>query len=229
MGADGWDVWPAAPLIDPQLDQPQLFTRVQHHGADVIIGRRHERLVAVRSDFQQQTLRVFFGHDSGSGIAPFENRLRRFQHQRVLGLLGVVAGHAVLVQQRQDLFLEIDRGLAGLIRRSRSAWLRRPPLRREQGKGLPRRTRGWDKEKSRLGCLTVGGNLPGLFNSVGGTRGGDSPPRHGQGHWPHINYHELGDEKRDPCRFCKGGLCRRRGRCCVPGAASADQADATSN
>ena len=96
------------PLIDPQLDQAKLVGR-ERDGFDVVVVRRHRRVVEMRGGYEQQAVAAFVGHDGRAAVAPFQDRLRRFENQMVFGLGAIVASDAIVPQHRQHFALKIDR------------------------------------------------------------------------------------------------------------------------
>ena len=95
-------------LVDPQLDRSQLFGS-QRGSRDVVVRRRHERLLTVRSQFQQQAVVATARCDRGTGVAPLEHRRYGLQNQLAIRLAGAVAGEALLAEDRQYVRLKADR------------------------------------------------------------------------------------------------------------------------
>ena len=112
-------------LIDPGFEQTELLRR-KRRGRHLVVHRRHHRIVLVGGQLQEPALAALAGHNVRPVIAPFANRLGRFEDQAILGIGRLVAGQTVLGQQRQDLPSGNRPVACAAIRRSESfAALRR--------------------------------------------------------------------------------------------------------
>src|SRR4030095_10622008 len=96
-------------LVDPQFEQSEFFWR-QIGGRDLVVTWRHNRVLDLMGgNFEEQTFRALSRHNDRTGLGAFENRLRRFENQIPLGLRLVVTCQTILLKDRQNLLLEIDR------------------------------------------------------------------------------------------------------------------------
>ena len=138
-----------AALLDPELEQCELVRR-EIGGVRLVVLGRHDHLgIEMRGSFEDEAGRALAGHKSRTGIATLEDELRCFEVEAGLGLGGVVAGEATVLEEGQNLLLEIHRSVAlefgdgqrGARRRSSLA------LRREGGRQWNRRREQCDRQR----------------------------------------------------------------------------------
>ena len=96
-------------LINPEFDETQFF-RGQVRCLDLVGGRRHDGVLdLMRGGFQHQAGTALLRRRGRSGVTAFKNILGRFQDEPALGCRLVVTGEAVVLENRQNLVVEINR------------------------------------------------------------------------------------------------------------------------
>ena len=94
-------------LVNPEFDQAE-FLRRQVGRQNFVFGRRHDGVFKLmRRGLEQQAGVAALWHDGRTGIAALEHGLRRFQNQPGLGRGFIMAGEAIVLQNRQNFPLEI--------------------------------------------------------------------------------------------------------------------------
>ena len=93
---------------DPLLQRAE-FLRRECLGIDLVRQRRHHRAFGSRGDLEQQALVRILRDDRRAALAPLHDRIDLLQIELALLLAEVVAGDAVILKDRHDVLVEIDR------------------------------------------------------------------------------------------------------------------------
>ena len=95
-------------FVDPELDQAKLPGR-ELFGADLVAAGRHERFLDLPDMRHQPAFVGVARHDHRAALAALGDGRGSLEVQFAVGVPGVVAGEAVLAQDRENLGGEVDR------------------------------------------------------------------------------------------------------------------------
>ena len=74
--------------------------------------RTYDVIVSTHGSREEQAFSRLTSNQCHARVPPFEDRLKRFHHQPAFCFFRMVAGKTILLQQRQNFAVVVDRGCA---------------------------------------------------------------------------------------------------------------------